>query len=145
VSNHSLNTVVNGGFVNAGTDIPPLFPLQSVLDITSSTADTLRTQPFDPNEEVEITSITLGNLGTQQLNVEIIAHNAPGANCTGSGTSLQVITIVPVPINQTVHVSFPQPIVVPGDGSNSFCIDGNSFGANTAGGDVKATIVGYEF
>ncbi len=145
VSNHSLNTVVNGGFVNAGTDIPPLFPLQNVLDITSSTADTLRTQPFDPNEEVEITSITLGNLGTQQLNVEIIAHNAPGASCTGSGTSLQVITIVPVPINQTVHVSFPQPIVVPGDGSNSFCIDGNSFGANTAGGDVKATIVGYEF
>lgn len=144
VTNHSLNTVVNGGFVNAGTDIPPLFPLENVLTINDTTSDTLRSTPFDPNEEVEITSISLGNIGTTQLNVRVIAHTK-AATCDGTGTSKQTLAIVPVPANQTVHLSFPQPIVVAGDGSNTFCIDAGPFLSNASGSNVNVTIVGYEF
>lgn len=145
VSNHSLNTVVNGGFVNAGTDVPPLFPLQNILAITGTTADTLRTQPFDPNEEVEITSITFANLNAVDMNVIVQAHGAPGANCTGSGTGQQNIAVAYVPGHSTVHLSFPQPVVAAGDGSNAFCIDAGSFLTSPASADVRVTIVGYEF
>ena len=146
VTNHSLNTVVNGGFVNAGTDVPPLFPLQAIVPISDTTGGTLKTAPFDPNEEVEITSITFANISAVALNGGIVqAHLAPGLNCTGGGTSLQDIAVASVPAHSTVHLSFPQPIVVAGDGSNSFCVDANSFGSNPSGSDVRVTIVGYEF
>ena len=145
VTNHSLNTVVNGGFVNAGTDIPPLFPLQNVLSINGTTADTLRSTPFDPNEEVEITSVTLANLNAVDMNVIVQAHLAPGANCTGGGSGLQNVAVAFSPAHSTVHLSFPQPVVVAGDGSNSFCIDAGTFLTAPASADVRVTIVGYEF
>ena len=144
VTNHSLNTVVNGGFVNAGTDIPPLFPLQNVLAITDTTADTLRSTPFDPNEEVEITSVTVANISAVPLNFVINAHNK-ATSCNGSGVFLQQVLIAAAPANQTVNISFPQPIVVAGDGSNTFCIDAGAFLSNAANSDVRVTIVGYEF
>jgi len=145
VSNHSLNTVVNGGFVNAGTDIPPLFPLQAIVPISDTAGGTLQTQPFDPNEEVEITSITFANISAVALNATVQAHQPSGATCSGGGTGQQDIAIAAVPAHETVHLSFPQPIVVPGDGSNPFCIDANPFGSNASGSDVRVTIVGYEF
>lgn len=145
VTNHSLNTVVNGGFVNAGTDIPPLFPLQNILSITGTTADTLRSQPFDPNEEVEITSITFANLNAVDMNVIVQAHTAPGVTCNGSGGGQQNIAVAFVPQHSTVHLSFPQPVVAAGDGTNSFCIDAGTFLTAPASADVRVTIVGYEF
>ena len=145
VTNHSLNTVVNGGFVNAGTDIPPLFPLQNILAITGTTADTLRSEPFDPNEEVEITSVTFANLNAVDMNVIVQAHTAPGATCNGSGGGQQNIAVAYVPAHSTVHLSFPQPVVVPGDGSTPFCIDAATYLTAPASADVRVTIVGYEF
>jgi hypothetical protein len=144
VTNHSLNTVVNGGFVNAATDIPPLFPLEKVVTTNDTVVGQVDSTPFNPNEEVEITSLTLTNLGAVPLNVVFTAYNNDVA-CNGTGGTLENLPIVAVPGNQTVHLPFPQPIVVAGNGTNSFCIEVGSIGSNTTGSDVRVTIVGYEF
>jgi len=145
VTNHSLNTVVNGGFVNAGTDIPPLFPLSKVLTINDTTSDFLRAAAFDPNEEVEISGITVSNYSAVPLKVTIqMRHQA--TTCTaGGGTLVQDLEEVYAAANQTVHLSFPQPIVAAGDGVNEFCVDAAPSGSNAPSSDVRVTIVGYEF
>ena len=148
VNNHSLNTVVNGGFVNAGTDIPPLFPLSKVLTISDSTSDFLSAQggaAFNPNEEVELSGITVSNYSAVPLKVTIqMRHQA--TTCTaGGGTLAQDLEEIFAAGNQTVHLSFPQPIVAAGDGVNEFCIDAAPSGSNASNSDVRVTIVGYEF
>ena len=148
VSNHSLNTIVNGGFVNAGTDIPPLFPLNKVLTINDTTSDFIESGagfPFDPSEQVEISAITVTNYSAVPLKVLIQRRNQ-GTQCTaGGGSAGPTVEEIYAAANQTVHLAFPQPLVVVGDGTNTFCIDAGPSGSNAPSSDVRVTIVGYEF
>jgi hypothetical protein len=148
VSNHSLNTVVNGGFVNAGTDIPPLFPLSKVLTISDTTSDFIGSTgdaAFVPDEEVEISAVTVTNYSAVPLQVLLQRRNQSVTCTAGGGTAGPTVEEIYAPAHQTVHLDFPQPLVVTGDGTNPFCIDAGPSGSNASGSDVRVTIVGYEF
>jgi len=131
--------------VNAGTDIPPLFPLTKVLTVNDTTSDFLRAAAFNANEEVELSGITLTNYSAVPLKVTIQMRNQATTCTAGGGTLAQDLEEIYSPANQTVHLSFPQPIVAAGDGSNEFCIDDAPSGSNAPSSDVRVTIVGYEF
>lgn len=54
------------------------------------------------------------------------------------------VVIVAVPAGETVHLDYPQPVVVPNDTpAGTWCLDMGPFLTNADGSDGRISITGY--
>ncbi|MGM9483418.1 hypothetical protein ACS5PN_19630 [Roseateles sp. NT4] len=102
--------------------VESVLPSRPFQDSANGSANYVTVGPTTAGSTLGVTSITLTNLGSTDRTIFVFAPVLAGGQICGSTNVIGGSTprfYVHVPANQTVHLTYPTPLVYPGVGGQS--------------------------
>jgi hypothetical protein len=131
---------VDGSSLRVGVPQPKTSLTRFATLATTTTTYMFTSAPFVANAVAGISSITLTNSGSVDARFRADYLNGLSGNCPSSTTSFSMFIDVKVPVGQTVHLTFPQPLTHTHGGKWCF---GMSLYTQPGGAQLDVTAVGF--